>query len=318
MKIAALALKGTSQWPGLNVASLDAGLNVFHGPPASGKTALADLVSHALCGRRILPTSPAEVNPAPEGELIVQSAGRRFRLRRQLDQAANCRLTVAGLDGAPGVDRQTVHRLVNGLPPALLAPLYVLNFREPLRLEWLLSERFARELRMSFPGRRWDGNRPASSFLAQLSGGDLRRLQIARRTRRAFVVGRSGKALPVKSLSPSERDLVYLSLCFALVSAFRRQGVDLPLVIDEPFVRLDRRAIATRCETLFELGSHGQQALVFTARRDAAERFAELGATRHDMTQLREPREEPTLAVVAEAKTQAAPTRQKQKRRRAG
>jgi len=317
MKIAALALRGTTQWPGLQAGALDAGLNVFHGPPASGKTALADLIGHALCGRRIPAADGVQLQP-PEGELVVECEGRRFRLRRKADPTSAGRLTVAGLDGVVGVDRDTVHRLTYGVSPSLLAPLYVLNFREPLRLEWLLSERFAQEFRTFFPRRRWHGNRPASSFLAQLTHGDLLRLRITHPKRRTVVVHRAGRVLPVESLAPIERDSVYLSLCFALVSAFRRQGIELPLVLDEPFVRLDRRATVALIETLCELGRNGQQALVFTARQEAAERFAELGATMHDMTRLREPNEEPTLAVVAEAKTQAETSTHKRKRRRAG
>jgi hypothetical protein len=223
-----------------------------------------------------------------------------------------------------------VQRLVYGLPPSLLAPLYVLNFRAPLRLEWLLSERFAWEFRAFFPRRRWHGNRPASSFLAQLTSGDLLRLIVAQRTRRTLVAHRSGDVLPVESLSAGDRDLAYLSLCLALVSAFRRQGVELPMILDEPFVRLDHRAGVTLAETLYALGQSGQQVLVFTANQAAAERVTELGATVHEMARLRETSGEPQLAVVAEAKTQVAdpprraeaelraPTPIKKNRRRAG
>ena len=60
----------------------------------------------------------------PEGELVVESRGRKYRLRRYQDNAAADRLTVAALDGS-AVDQDTVRQLVAGLSPSLLAPLFV-------------------------------------------------------------------------------------------------------------------------------------------------------------------------------------------------
>jgi hypothetical protein len=214
-------------------------------------------------------------------------------------------LTVAALDGSV-VDRDTVRQLVYGLSPSLLAPMYVVNFREPLRLEWLLSDGFAQEFRAAFSRRRWNGCRRASDFLAQLTDGDLLRLQLRRRARGALVVNRAGDAISVNSISSSERDQVYLSLCLALISAIARHGVELPLVLDEPFVRLDRRSSLALAAVLADFSQRGQQVLVFTARQEVAERFAALGATVHDMLVLQQRRVEPALAVVSEAKMQAA------------
>jgi hypothetical protein len=77
----------------------------------------------------------------------------------------------------------------------------------------------------------------ASDFLAQLTDGGLVRLLLVENGRRACVVNRAGQTLRVESLTAAERDQVYLSLCLALLSAAYRQGVRLPLVLDEPFER---------------------------------------------------------------------------------
>ena len=69
-----------------------------------------------------------------------------------------------------------------------------------------------------------------------------------------------------------------MSMCLALVSALRRHGVRLPLVLDEPFARLDAKASAALVATLSDFCDRGQQVLLFTAQEEAAERSAAAGA----------------------------------------
>lgn len=144
MKIVSFALDGNRGWPSLELNALDAGLNVFYGPTGSSKTAVADLMSHALYGRRLSAVDSFDHLVSPEGEVVVESRGRKYRLRRYQDNAAADRLTVAALDGS-AVDHDTVRQMVAGLSPSLLAPLFVAGFRESPRLDWLLSEEFAHE-----------------------------------------------------------------------------------------------------------------------------------------------------------------------------
>jgi DNA repair exonuclease SbcCD ATPase subunit len=114
MRITALRLDASKSWPGLHCDLLAPGLNVFHGPVDSGKTTLADLVAHALFGKRLPDARGAEPTRAVAGELIVESGGRGFRLRRSFDAEGRVRLSVAALDGA-AVDRHTVRQFLGGL-----------------------------------------------------------------------------------------------------------------------------------------------------------------------------------------------------------
>lgn len=377
MKLDAIALVGNAPWPDLSVSKIDAGLNVFHGPPASGKTAIADLVTHALCGRRFQSTA-SETAPSPTGELIVESGGHHFRLRRQLDAATTPRLTVAAADpNGPAVDGDTVRDLLYGLSPALLGPIYALNFRESTRPESLLSAGFTNEFRAAFGGpttevaptrddleplyarireleqeltalvaalgyrrrRRMVRLRPApprvarhvnsaTHYLRTITEGELVELRARRRNRGVWVVNRAGELLTLDAISPAQRDQVYLSLSLALVAAAARRGVHIPLVLDEPFVRMDRRRAAALAAVLDNFGRGGHQVLVFTARQEVVERFAELGATRHDLATASRVVDRTQFGLVAEAKTQADGTHDeplrtttrvvKRKRRRAG
>jgi hypothetical protein len=378
MKLDAIALVGNAPWPDLSVSKINAGLNVFHGPPASGKTAIADLVTHALCGRRFQATA-SEASPSPVGELIVESGGHHFRLHRQLDAATTPRLTVAAADpNGPAVDGDTVRGLLYGLSPALLGPIYALNFRESTRPESLLSVGFANEFRAAFggptttaapdgddiaplyariheleqeltvlvaalgyrrrprtmrrrpaPSRHTRHANSASHFLRRITEGELVELRLRRRKRGVTVVNRAGELLALEAISPAQRDQVYLSLSLALVAAAARHGVHIPLVLDEPFVRMDRRRAAALAAVLDTFGRGGHQVLVFTARQEVVERFAELGATRHDLATSSRVVDRTQFGLVAEAKTQAAGRHDenqhrtttrvvKRKRRRAG
>jgi DNA repair exonuclease SbcCD ATPase subunit len=132
----------------------------------------------------------------------------------------------------------------------------------------------------------------ASDFLAQLTDGRLVRIELADDGRQAWVVRKSGDAIGLEALSAAERDQVYLSFAFALASAAARQGVQLPLVLDEPFARLDERGTSALAAVLDALGRQGHQVLVFARQEAAVERLVSLGATVHELASLRRRRRE--------------------------
>ena len=144
MRITALALDANRGWPGLRSETLAPGLNVFHGPAGSGKTTLVDLIAHALFGRRLCDARGAAPTRSAEGELLVESGGRDFRLRRYFDATGQDRLTVAAIDGSD-VDRSTVRQFLGGLSPAMAAPVFVPSaFGESV--DALLSVEFLRKM----------------------------------------------------------------------------------------------------------------------------------------------------------------------------
>ncbi len=128
----------------------------------------------------------------------------------------------------------------------------------------------------------------ASDYLAQLTDGRLVRLQLVGHGRSVSVVNRDGATVPLESLTAGEHDLVYLSLSLAMASAASRQGVNLPLVIDDPFVRLDTQAITALAAVLEHFSRQGHQIVVFTSRHDAAERLTALGCRVENLLNLRQ------------------------------
>jgi len=141
----------------------------------------------------------------------------------------------------------------------------------------------------------------ASDFLAQLSNGDLVQLILGDNELEACVTDRSGETYPVELLAAVHRDQVYLSLCLALLQTARQQGIRLPLVLDEPFERLDARATAALSAVLENFCRQGQQVIVFTGQRAASERLISLGATAHDILSLRQRKHSQENAEAAPA-----------------
>jgi DNA repair exonuclease SbcCD ATPase subunit len=137
----------------------------------------------------------------------------------------------------------------------------------------------------------------ASDFLAQLTNGDIRRLILSPHGRKAVVVNHHGETVPIDSLTAAEHDQVYLSLCLAILSAASGHGVWLPLVLDDPFERLDARGTAALAAVLEAFSRRGHQVILFTRQKDASDRLAAVGADTYDMFSLRQPLAESLAAT---------------------
>jgi len=139
MRVSAFSVHGTAGWPSAGLQNVSSQLTAVCGPTHSGKSTIAGLIGHALFGK---PDPAAVTGAAPEGELIVEASGARYRLRRVRDERRNLRLTIAALDGS-AVDHSTTRQLVGGLTPTVLGPLCAVSFRETPQVAQLLSTEFA-------------------------------------------------------------------------------------------------------------------------------------------------------------------------------
>lgn len=158
----------------------------------------------------------------------------------------------------------------------------------------------------------------ASDYLAQLTDGELVRLQLARYDREPQIVTCDGEFLTLGALSAAGRDQVYLSVSLALVAECGRHGIRLPLVLDEPFARLDRRATAALAAVLDEFCSRGHQVFVFTSSQDAVDRFASIDATLYDLVGLQHDGAASPVAFVSPVAVQVTEATRRAKRRTGG
>jgi hypothetical protein len=150
----------------------------------------------------------------------------------------------------------------------------------------------------------------ASDALAQLTDGQLVQIRMNREGRDATIIDREGRTLTLAQLNAAQQDQLYVALTLALVSSFTNRGVDLPLILDEPFLRQDARGTAAMAGVLDEFARLGRQVIVFTENREALRRFESIGVVARDLDALRRHAPAtvpmPTVAMppAATAKTQ--------------
>lgn len=131
------------------------------------------------------------------------------------------------------------------------------------------------------------GNWRASDILAQLTNGKLVQIRLEREGRAPVVIDHLGRAHELSELSTEAHDQLYLALTLALVGSFSRRDIQLPLVLDEPFLRLDSASSAAMAGVLAEFARAGHQVIVFTEDLDALRRFESLNASVFDLAGLR-------------------------------
>ncbi|MCG8448955.1 MAG: DUF4332 domain-containing protein, partial [Pirellulales bacterium] len=146
------------------------------------------------------------------------------------------------------------------------------------------------------------GDWRASDVLARLTHGNLVQVWLDRRHHRTYVVDQHGRALSIDSLTSAQYDQLYLALTLALVSSYAQQGIQLPLILDEPFLRQDAAEVEVMAGILDDFACAGHQLLVFTEDHEARRRFASFGTAVFALEELHENRSEvaraTTLAVA--------------------
>lgn len=173
------------------------------------------------------------------------------------------------------------------------------NRAELARLETILQQ--ALEVRIHDPHRPQGKFWRASDVLAQLTNGRIVQIRYARDDARATIVDNTGRVLAVEDLSPAEHDQLYVALTLALAAASAARGNHLPLVLDEPFLRLDPPAAAVMAGVLEEFARAGHQVLVFTEDREARRIFGALQVRLFDLDDARQhsPLPQPTTTHVS-------------------
>jgi uncharacterized protein YhaN len=153
--------------------------------------------------------------------------------------------------------------------------------------------------------------REASGYLNQLTGGRYTRIWTPLAHDILFVDTAEGQPLPVQVLSRGTREQLFISLRLALVAAYARRGIHLPMILDDVFVNFDAGRTKTACAVLRDFAKQGHQLLVFTCHEHVWRLFQELKVdtrkipNRLGEMEVAEPAQEP--AVLPEPEPAALP-----------
>jgi hypothetical protein len=115
--------------------------------------------------------------------------------------------------------------------------------------------------------------REASEYFARLTSGRYTRAWSSLGHRVLWVDDAEGKPLSVDKLSRGTREQLFLSLRLALVSAYARRGVRLPIVMDDVLVNFDVGRVKAAVDVLREFVRAGHQVFVFTCHEHIASLF---------------------------------------------
>jgi hypothetical protein len=118
--------------------------------------------------------------------------------------------------------------------------------------------------------------REASEYMKKLTSGKYTRIWTPLAHDILFVDTAEGQPLPVNVLSRGTREQLFVSLRLALVSAYARRGIHLPMILDDVFVNFDAGRTKTACAVLRDFAKQGHQLLVFTCHEHVWRLFGDL------------------------------------------
>jgi len=124
--------------------------------------------------------------------------------------------------------------------------------------------------------------REASTYLSQLTGGKYTRIWTPLSHDILFVDpaaqpgGGAPRPLSVQLLSRGTREQLFVSLRLALVSAYARRGIHLPMILDDVFVNFDADRTRRACGVVRDFARQGHQVLIFTCHDHIRQMFEEL------------------------------------------
>jgi uncharacterized protein YhaN len=118
--------------------------------------------------------------------------------------------------------------------------------------------------------------REATEHFRQLTSGKYTRIWTPLANDILLVDTADGQSLPVEVLSRGTREQLFVSLRLALVAAFARRGIHLPMILDDVLVNFDAERTRIAVAVLRDFARQGHQLLMFTCHEHLWRLFQEL------------------------------------------
>lgn len=119
----------------------------------------------------------------------------------------------------------------------------------------------------------------AARYLQQLTAGKYRRVWAPLGERTLIVDDDRQQSFRVDHLSSGTREQLFLAIRLALIDEFLRQGVELPIVLDDLFVNFDQQRTEAAVQTVIDYAADGRQLLLLTCHQHLVRLFESAGAT---------------------------------------
>ncbi len=117
----------------------------------------------------------------------------------------------------------------------------------------------------------------ASAYLKQFTCGKYGRIWTRLGEKALLVDDDKNQSFRVEQLSSGTREQVFLSVRLAMVRDFSRQGIELPMVLDDVTVNFDQTRTEAAAKTLLDVAAQGQQILLLTCHLHFAQLFQQQG-----------------------------------------
>lgn len=139
--------------------------------------------------------------------------------------------------------------------------------------------------------------REASGYFEKLTEGAYRRVWTPLEEDVLLVDDADGNTVSVKVLSRGTREQLFLSLRLALVAAYARRDIQLPLVLDDLLVNFDNSRAKATARLLRDFAAEGHQILIFTCHDHIVKIFRALKVDIRRLPSRTEAKEKPKQPV---------------------
>ncbi|MDA1050786.1 MAG: AAA family ATPase [Planctomycetota bacterium] len=113
----------------------------------------------------------------------------------------------------------------------------------------------------------------ASIYLSRLTDGKYTRIWTPLGENELRLDNVQGQPMSLDVLSRGTREAIFLSLRLALVAAYGRRGVNIPMILDDVLVNLDAQRAEATVELLCDFAKEGRQLLFFTCHEHIKQMF---------------------------------------------
>ncbi len=148
---------------------------------------------------------------------------------------------------------------------------------EKLAKQWqtlAVSLRMLEDIRETYEAERQPETLgEASLYLSRLTAGKYTRIWTPLGHNELRVDNAEGHPMSLDVLSRGTREAIFLSLRLALVAAYGRRGVNIPMILDDVLVNLDAKRAEATVELLCDFAKEGRQLLFFTCHEHIKQMF---------------------------------------------